>query len=134
QLIARARQHDVGLYFRLHKRQVHKKIAAFSVIVNHTTPARDFLTFFAGLALKFHQHYPRMRSSFWIDQSALYVAYLWGKYKARVSFYAVGNDVVDYEFSAAACIWTAKGKRKNDTSFLQESQRIQAKYTIALHP
>ena|GEM_PF-5369150 len=133
QVIISARQHDVGLYFRLHKRQVHKKIAAFCVIVNHTKPARDFLTFFAGLALKFHQHYPRIRSPFWIDQSGLYVAYLWGKLKERVSFYAIGNRVVDYEFSAAACIWTAKGRRKKDVGFLQESRKIKEKYTAALN-
>ena len=133
QVIADARQHDVGLYFRLKKREVHKKIAAFCVLVNHTQPALDFITFFSGLALKFHQQYPSTRSHFWIDQSGLYIAYLWSKLRERVSFYTVDKRMVDYEFSANACIWTAKGKRKKDTVFLRESQRILEKYAATPH-
>ena len=133
QVLAAARQHDVGLYFRLKKREVRKKIAAFCVIINHTQPALDFVTFFSGLALKFHRHYPHLHSSPWIDQSGLYVAYLWSKLRERVSFYTIDKRVVDYEFSAAACIWTAKGKRKEEAVFLQESRRIREKYDAALN-
>jgi hypothetical protein len=122
----------VGLYFRLKKRRVQKKIAAFCVLINHTKPALDFITFFSGLALKFHQHYPSIRSPLWIDQSGLYFAYLWSKLRERMSFYTVDKRVVDYEFSAAACIWTAKGKRKKDAVFLKESCRILEKYAAAL--
>jgi len=132
QVITKARQYDVGLYFRPHKRQVHKKIVAFCVIVTPTKPARDFLTFFSGLALKFHQHYPNIRSPHWIDQSGLYVAYLWGKFRDRVSFWSVGKGVVDYDFSTAACIWTAKGKQKQNEVFLQASHRLREKYAVAL--
>src|SRR5262249_50676864 len=133
QEIANARRHDVGLYFRLKKRELHKKIAAFCVLVNPTQPALNFITFFSGLALKFHQHYPNIRSRFWIDQSGLYVAYLWSKLSRRVSFYTVDKHIVDYEFSPTACIWTAKGKRKENKAFLKESQRILEKYAVALH-
>lgn len=133
QVIATAQQHDVGLYFRLQKKKVYKKIAAFCVLVNHTQPARDFLAFFAGLALKFHHHYPSLGYSVWIDQSGLYVAFLWGKLRETVSFFTVDKRVVDYEFSAEACIWTAKGKQKKDAVFLQESHRLREKYAAALN-
>jgi hypothetical protein len=135
QVIASARQHDVGLYFRLKKRQVHKKIAAFCFIFNYTKKSLAFLNFVSGLSIKFLQHYPSIRPDlhFYFDQSGLYFSYLWTKLRERVSFYTVGKRVVDYEFSAATCIWTAKGKRKEDEVFLQESRRIWEKYAAALN-
>jgi hypothetical protein len=132
QAIADARQHDVGLYFRLKKRALHKKIAAFCVLVNHTQPALDVLSLCSGLVLKFHHRYPRLRSSPWIDQSGLYVAYLWSTLRGTVSFYTVDNCMVDYEFSARACIWTAKGKQKEEAVLLTASHRILEKYAAAL--
>ncbi|MBI3799466.1 MAG: hypothetical protein HY268_21175 [Deltaproteobacteria bacterium] len=132
QVITNALQRDVGLYFRLKKRRLNKKIAAFCVIFNNTKKSLAFLTFFAGLALKFQQHYPSTRTHFWFDQSALYFSYVLSKLQGRVSFYTIGKRVVDYEFSDKACIWTAKGKRKKAEVFLQESCRIRDQYAAAL--
>jgi hypothetical protein len=132
QVIATARQHDVGLYFRLKKRRITKKIAAFCVIFNHTQRALAFINFFSAIAIQFQKNYPRTRTNFWFDQSSLYFSYLFSKLRERVSFSSIGKSVVDYEFSDKACIWTAKGKRKNDEVFLKESRRILDKYAAAL--
>jgi len=131
-VIADARQYDVGLYCRLKKRRFNKKIAAFCVIFNHTQKSLAFINFFAGIAIKFQQKYPTIRTHFWFDQSGLYFSYLFSKLKDRLSFYTIGKSVVDYEFSDQAYIWTAKGKRKKDEVFLQESRRIRDKYATVL--
>ena len=131
-VIADACQHDVGLYFRLQKRRLTKKIAGFCVIFTPTPQALTFLNFFAGLSIKFQQHYPGTRAHFWFDQSGLYCSYVLSKLTARVSFYSIGKSVVDDEFSENACIWTAKGKQKKNAVFLQESCRLREQYGAAL--
>jgi hypothetical protein len=131
-LFAAARQHDVGLYFRLRKRTLNKKVAAFCAIFNYTPPSLAFLDSYAGITLKLHQHYPATRTHFWFDQSGLYCAYVLSKLKGKVSFYAVGKNVVDYDFAANAYIWTAKGERKQEEAFLQESQRLREQYAATL--
>jgi len=132
QMIATARQYDVGLYFRLKKRSLNKKIVAFCVIFNNTKQSLAFLNFFSGIAIKCQKQYPGTRTHFWFDQSGLYFSYLFSKGRERVSFYSVGKSIVDYEFSEKACIWTAKGKRKRDEIFLKESRRLREKYAAAL--
>jgi len=137
-VIATARQHDVGLYFpqrlylRPKQRAITQKITAFCVIFNHTQKSLAFINFFSALALQFHKRYPRTGTNFWFDQSVLYFSYLLSKRRERVSFYAIGKSVVDYEFSDQSCIWTARGKRKHDEVFLKESRRILKKYTAGL--
>ncbi len=134
QVIANARQHDIGLYVRLKKRRLNRKIAAFCVIFNNTKKSLEFINFFSGIAIKFQKQYPRIRPNFhfYFDQSGLYFSYLFSKLKERLSVYSIGKSVVDYEFSDKACIWTAKGKRKNDEVFLKESRRMMDKYAVAL--
>ena len=127
QVVADARQRDVGLYFRLRRRHLNKKIAAFCVIVNHTPGALKFLDFFAAISMKFHRHYIRFRSRFYFDQSALYFSYLACMFGRRTSFYTVGKTVVDYDFGDAAGIWTAKGERKHDPAFVDETRRMMDK-------
>ena len=128
QVIADARQYDVGLYFRLTRRHLNKKVAAFCVIVNNTPGALEFLDLFAAIAMKFHRHYTRFRSGFYFDQSGLYFSYLIGRLRRRSTFYAIRKAVVDYDFGARACIWTAKGNRKHDQVFLNESRRMLHKH------
>ena len=123
-MIAEARRRDVGLYFRLSRRHLNKKIAAFCVIANHTPGALQFLDLFTAIAMTFHQHYRRFRSNFYFDQSALYVSYLIARLRRRSTFYAIRKTAVDYDFCDQACIWTAKGVRKHDQRFLDESRRM----------
>jgi len=123
-LIAEARRCDVGLYFRLSRRHLNKKIAAFCVIANHTAGALQFLDVFTAIALTFHRHYRRFRSNFYFDQSALYASYLIARLRRRSTFYAVRKTAVDYDFGDEASIWTAKGIRKHDQRFLDESRRM----------
>ncbi|HXG18414.1 MAG TPA: hypothetical protein VNN62_05000 [Methylomirabilota bacterium] len=134
-VLANARQHDVGLYFRLKRRRLNKKIAAFCVIFNNTKKSLAFINFFSGISIKFQKKYPRIRPHFhfYFDQSGLYFSYLFSKFKERLSFYSIGKNVADYEFSDHACIWTAKGNRKSNEVFLQESRRILEKYAAALN-
>ena len=68
QVIAIARQRDVGLYFRLKRRKITKKIAAFCVIFNHTKKSLEFMNFFSGIAIQFQKNYPRTRTNFWFDR------------------------------------------------------------------
>lgn len=134
-VLTKARFHDIGLYFRLQKRDIRKKIAAFCVTFNYTRHGLAFLEFFAGLLSQFHQHYPAIRPElhFHFDQSCLYFSYLVNKFTKGLSFYRIGKEVVDYQAATPSCIWTAKGKRKEDELFLQEVGRIREKYE-AMHP
>jgi len=132
-VFAEARQHDVGLYLRPEKRRVTKKIAAFAVILNPTQKALAFIDMFSAIAIKFHSRYPKLRWIFYFDQSALYLCFLLSSLRGRTSFYRLRKSVVDFEFSAAACIWTAKGRRKNDAVFLTESRRIMERYHWGHH-
>ena len=134
EVIAEARGHDVGLYLRLRKRRVNKKIAAFAVILNHTQGSREFANFFAALSIQFHRRYPRLRSRFYFDQSGLYFSFLLFRILRRASFYHIGKSMIDFEFSDGACIWTAKGRRKDNQVFLRESSRIKGKYRWAQIP
>src|SRR5262249_36559736 len=77
--------------------------------------------------------YPKLRWIFYFDQSALYLCFLLSSLRGRPSFYRLRKSVVDFEFSAAACIWTAKGRRKNDAVFLTESRRIMERYHWGHH-
>jgi len=52
QVIANARQYDVGLYFRLKSRRLNKKIAAFCVIFNNMKRSLEFINFFSGISIK----------------------------------------------------------------------------------
>jgi hypothetical protein len=126
-IIAKMKQRDVGLYFRLMRLRLNKKILAFCVAVNHTPGALDFLDLFAALSLKFRRHYRPFRSVFYFDQSGLYFAYLVNRL-SRSTFYSIRKAVVDYDFAPRASIWTAKGRRKNDPVFLDESRRMINKY------
>jgi hypothetical protein len=126
-LIAKVRQRDVGLCFRMNRLRLNKKVLAFCVAVNHTPGALNFLDLFAGLSLKFQRHYIPFRSGFFFDQSALYFAYLISRLWWS-TFYAIRKTAVDYNFAPHACIWTAKGERKNDRVFLDESRRMMDKY------
>jgi hypothetical protein len=123
-MIADARRCDMGLYFRLSRRHLNKKIAAFCVIANHTAGALQFLDLFAAIAMTFHRHYRPFRSNFYFDQSALYASYLIARLRWRSTFYAIAKTAVDYDFGNQACIWTAKGMRKHDQRFLDESRRM----------
>jgi hypothetical protein len=123
-MIAEARRCDVGLYFRLSRRHLNKKIAAFCVIANHSPGALQFLDVFAAIAMTFHRRYRRFRSNFYFDQSALYVSYLIARLRRRSTFYSIRKTAVDYDFCDQACIWTAKGMRKHDQRFLDESRRM----------
>jgi hypothetical protein len=126
-LIAEARKRDVGLCFRLSRRRLNKKVLAFCVAFNPTPGAIEFLDLFAAIALKFRRHYLPFRSGFYFDQSGLYFAYLISRLW-RSTFCAIRKSVVDYDFAQQACIWTAKGVRKNDPVFLAESRRMIDKY------
>lgn len=127
-IIAAVRKRDVGLCFRRHRRRLNKKILAFCVAFNHTPGAIAFLDLFAALALKFRRHYIPFRSGFYFDQSGLYFSYLINRARLRSTFCAIRKTVVDYDFGPGACIWTAKGVRKNDPVFVDESRRIVNQY------
>jgi hypothetical protein len=126
-VIGEVGKRDVGLCFRLQRRRLNKKILAFCVAVNHTPGALEFLDLFAAIALKFRRHYIPFRSGFYFDQSGLYFAYLISRLWWS-TFCSIRKTVVDYDFAPHACIWTAKGARKNDPVFLEESRRMINKY------
>jgi hypothetical protein len=126
-LIVELGKRDVGLCLRLHRRHVNKKILAFCVAFNHTPGAIAFLDLFAAISLKFRRHYVPFRSGFYFDQSGLHFAYLISRLW-RSTFYSIRKTAVSYDFAPHACIWTAKGVRKNNPVFLEESRRLIDKY------
>lgn len=134
QFASEARRHDVGLYFRLRKRRLNKKIAAFCVVLNCTAGSHAFLQLLSSLVMKSRQHYRSNRSNFHFDQSGLYFAYLATRLTRRATFHRIGHRAVDYNFDAAACIWTAKGKRKNDPVFERASRRVREWYPYLTAP
>jgi hypothetical protein len=129
-VVAEARGYDVGLYFRLQKHDIRKKIAAFCVILNTTPRGMVFLEFFTRLLSKFYHQYPAMRSGrpFHFDQSCLYCSYVVQRFTTGFSCYRIGKEVVDYHVATAARIWTAKGQRKQEAEFLQAVGKIREKY------
>jgi len=129
--LAAARGKDVGLYFRLRRRKLNKKIAAFCVILNNTRRSLAFTDLFCGLALKFLRRYAGYRSNFYFDQSGLYFAFLLSRLRG-CRFYSIDQRVIDFAFDERACIWTAKGKRKDDEAFVNESRRIIAAHGAGL--
>jgi hypothetical protein len=129
-IVELGRTQDVGLFYRSNKRGLRKKIGAFCVVLNNTPGCFDFINFYGGIILKFWSNYPRFSWPF--DQSALYLSFLRSRLQHRTSLWHLDDSAVGFEFPNEACIWTAKGRQKNDQMFIKDAHRILDKFNHLL--
>jgi hypothetical protein len=116
---------DVTFHFRLGERRIWRRILAAAVGI---APTVQGLRFAERMALCIQASLLR-RPDFHTDQTILYFLYRFARRWWRgIRWQHLPLSLVDYDFRDDSFIWTAKGPRKEDASFVRVVGNLQSKY------
>jgi len=118
-------QADVTFHFRFGERRVWRRILAAAVGFNHTPEGLRF----CERAARCIQASLRLHPDFHTDQTILYHAYRFARrWLPSIRWQHLPLSLVDYDFQDDSFIWTAKGPRKEDASFMRVIGELQSKH------
>ncbi|MDR6290922.1 hypothetical protein E9232_003448 [Inquilinus ginsengisoli] len=116
---------DVTFHFRFGERRVWRRILAAAVGFNHTPEGLRFCERAARSILASLRLHP----DFHTDQTILYHAYRFARrWLPAIRWQHLPLSLVDYDFQDDSFIWTAKGPRKEDASFMRVIGELQSKH------
>ena len=118
-------QADVTLHFRSEERRVWRRILAAAVGLNPTEAG----LLFCERAARCIQASLRLRPDFHTDQTVLYHMYRFARrWLPLIRWQHLPLSLVDYDFGDDSFIWTAKGPRKDDASFVRVIGELQSRH------
>ena len=113
---------DLSILTRFDEVPFNNKVAIGSLFVRHTPMARRFMRRFGT----YLAHCITENKLVWgLDQAAFYVVYRMMAFNGEtVALASLPEILCDFDFGNDSDVWAAKGNRKENKSFEQESSRL----------
>lgn len=105
--------YDIGVHTRFEQKNPISKVLIGTLYIRYNKYGVIFLKDFA---IKIHNLLKFKKSEWFLDQKSFYKIYL--KYKNKIKLYNLPLKYIDWKFLDQSIIWTAKGKRKDDSVYL----------------
>lgn len=116
---------DLTIHFRLHRREIWRRVLAAAIGVNPTPSALGFCERMASSIEAVLQQKP----VYHIDQTVLYSMYrIRSRLRRNIRWQNLPLSWVDYKFSDDSLIWTAKARRKEDARFRNAIASLETRY------
>lgn len=117
---------DATFHFRLTERRIWRRILAAAVGFNYSPAALAFCRRTARATMASY----RQRPDFHTDQIVLYHMYRFARrWLPGIHWQHLPLGLVDYDFRDDSFIWTAKGARKDDATFVRIIGDLQERFS-----